>query len=82
VCVSVSVALVIQHEMHMRPIDVCGVSGSIIFFHIISQRAQFKKKIIQHRMCVLIISTIFVSNIFHSKNNRVRYDHICLLVCM
>ena len=42
-CMCVSVALVIQHEMHMRPTVICDVSRSIIFFHIISQTVQFKK---------------------------------------
>jgi len=29
-------ALVIQHEMHMRHIVICGLSGSTVFFHLIS----------------------------------------------
>jgi hypothetical protein len=46
----------------------CGLCGSIIFFHIISQMARFstttkKKNVIEHRMCVLIFSTTFVWNI-------------------
>jgi hypothetical protein len=32
----VFVALVIQHAMRMRLIIICGLSGSTIFFHIIS----------------------------------------------
>jgi hypothetical protein len=40
----VSVALVIQHEMCMRPIAICGLSGSSKFFHIISQTARLSKR--------------------------------------
>jgi hypothetical protein len=35
----VSVALVIQHEKRMRRIITCSLSGSAIFFNIISQTA-------------------------------------------
>jgi hypothetical protein len=45
-----------QHIIRMRHIIVCGLSGSTVFFHIISQRHDFrKKKVIEHKkMCVLI----------------------------
>jgi hypothetical protein len=36
-----------------------------------------KKKVIEHKMCVLILSTNFVWNISHYKTNSARYYHVC-----
>ena len=41
---SVYVALGIQHAMRMRYIVICDLSGSTIFFHLISQTTLFSKK--------------------------------------
>jgi len=48
-----------QHEMRMRHIVICGLSGSTTFFHIISYLPDFrgKKEEIEHKMCGLIFST-------------------------
>jgi len=56
----VFVGLGIQHAMRMRHIVTCGLSGYIIFFQIILQKARFFKKVTEHKMCVLIFSTNFV----------------------
>jgi len=75
-CVCVFLALGIQHAMHMRHIVICDQPCSTIFFHIFSQRALFskKKRVTEHKMCVLIFSTNFIWNISHCKKKWARYD--------
>jgi len=76
----VSVVSVIQHAMHVRYIVICGLSGSTIFFHVISQTPRFSEKVIEYKMSVLIFSTIYVSKISHFKKNSARYYHTCTRV--
>jgi len=40
----VFITLGTQHAMHMRRIVVCGLPGSAVSFHIISQTAGFSEK--------------------------------------
>ena len=68
--------------MCMHHIVICGLPGSILFFHIISHTARFSKTVTEHKMCFLIFSTNFVWNIFHSKKKWARYDRKCILVFM
>ena len=56
----VSVTLVIQHAKRMRRVTFCGLPGSTIFSHISHKRHDFREKVIERKMCVLILSTNFV----------------------
>jgi hypothetical protein len=60
VCVYVCVALVIQHAMRMCHIVICGLPGTTLLFHIISSGTIFEiRKVIEHKIYVLIFFTIF-----------------------
>ena len=76
------VALGNQHAMRMFHIVICDLSGSKIFFHVSLTALFFSKKEIEYKMCVLIFSTSFVRNIYHSKNNLARYDQKFIFVLM
>jgi predicted transcriptional regulator len=51
-----------------------------IFSKLSHKRHYFRKKITEFKMCVLILSTSFVWNIYHSKKNWARYDQKCISV--
>jgi len=55
----VFIALVIQHTMHMRRVVTCGLSRPIIFSALPHKRHEFRRKVIEHKKCVLIFSTNF-----------------------
>ena len=44
-------ALGIQHAVRMRYIFICGLPGSTIFFHIVSQTTRFSKEKNIESMC-------------------------------
>jgi hypothetical protein len=47
---------------------ICGLSGSTNISTLSYKRQNFrKKKLTEYKMCVLIFSTTFVWNIYHSK---------------
>jgi len=56
----VFVAVDIQDVMSMRNIDICGLSGSEIFFDLISQTARLKKNKTGYKICVAIFFTTFI----------------------
>ena len=66
----------------MRHIVICDPSGSALFFHCISETAQLTKKIMKHKLRVLIFPTTFVCHVSHCKKNWARYYQISISVFM
>ena len=57
----VLITFAIQHEICMHHIVTCGLSGSTIFFHIISQTVLFSKKKLLNVKCVFRFSLQMLS---------------------
>ena len=53
-----------RHIAHMRPAPLYNIFAC----NLINAANLGEKKVIEHRMCVLILSTTIVWNISHSKN--------------
>jgi hypothetical protein len=71
-----TLALGIQHAMHMRHIVICGLPCSAILFHFSHKGHDFRKKKLLNTKCVLISFTTYVLNISHSEKNWARYDKL------
>ena len=81
VCVRacVHVALLIQHATRMRHVMASSVTPQVppYFSTLSHKRRDFLKKGTEYKICSLIFSTTFITNISHSKNNLARYGHKC-----
>jgi hypothetical protein len=77
-CECVSVALVTQHAKRMRHIILSSVASlDLPYFSTSYKCRNFRKKVNEHEVCVLISSTTFVGNTPHSKKNSARYYRKC-----
>ena len=70
----VPVVLVMQQAMRMRHIFICGLSDLPYFSALSHKRHDFRKTVIEHNVCVLIVSTAFVWNVSYSKKNSARHN--------
>jgi len=77
-----SVVLVIQNTKRKHHIVICGLSGSTIFFHIISLNSTMCGKILMNSKCVFWFSLQLLSETSHSKKNSARYYHKCTYLFM
>ena len=70
--------------MRMRHIVICGLPELYnTYRHYLIRGTIFeKKKIIEHKIHVLIFSITFVWNISRPKNIRARYDQVYICVLM
>jgi hypothetical protein len=75
----VFVALIIQHAKRMRRIILSPTAcPAVPYFSTLSHKQRnFREEVIEHKMCVLMLSTTFVWNISHSKKNSARNYHNC-----
>ena len=75
VCVFVCVVLVIRLATRMRRIILPSVASLAVphFSTLSHKRHDFREKVIEYKICVLIFSTTFLRNISHSKKNSARY---------
>jgi len=84
-CECLFVALGIQHAMHTHLIFISGLPYSTIFFshYLINGRIFGKKKVIGHKICVWITSTIFVRKkfIIIRRSERDMIKNLCQYSC-
>ena len=72
-----SVSLVMQHAKRMRRIILSSAARPALpYFSTLSpKRHDLPKKVTEYKLCVVIFSTTFASNISHSKQNSADDEH-------
>jgi len=76
----VYVDLVTQRAKNMRPLIFSTVTCQdlLYFFTLSHKRHDFRKKVTEYEVCVLLFSTTFVWKSFHFKKNLAKYYHNCI----
>jgi len=64
--------LSIQHEMRMRPIVLCGLSGCTVFFHIMPLTARLSRKNLLNMKCVFWFSLQLLSDTYFIRRRTER----------
>jgi hypothetical protein len=71
----VGVCLLIQHAKRMAVLSPAVPLVPPNFSTLSPQLYDFRKIVTEHKICVLIFSTTFISNISHSNKNSATYRH-------
>jgi hypothetical protein len=76
-----SVALGIQHTKGTRSVILLSVAYlAVLHISAVFHKDHNLKKKLQYKICILILSAIFVRNISHFKKNSARYYRKCTYV--
>ena len=80
----VCVALVVQHARRMRRIILTSIACLAVpcFLTLSHKRHDFRKKVTEYKMCVLIFYTTTLRNLSRFKKNSAGYYNKCTYVFM
>ena len=71
VCVCVCVAVVIHYAMRMRRITSSVAGLALLYFSTLShEQHDFRKNVIEHKMCILILSTTLSAKFLILRRNE------------
>ena len=82
--VGVCIGMLIKHATRVRHTVTLFVAprSPLYFSTLFHKRCDFRKNVIEYKMCVFIFSTTFVQNISHSKKNLAKHRQKCRYVFM